>query len=58
MLEKENCRLNKVVLRMELARLNLATEEYENAKQQLEYVITYGNNLPIVAEAKELLDNM
>lgn len=43
---------------MELARLNLATEEYENAKQQLEYVITYGNNLPIVAEAKELLDNM
>lgn len=53
LLEQENCRLNKVMLQMELARLDLATEEFENAKQHLEYVITYGNKLPVVSEAKE-----
>lgn len=48
--------LNKVMFHMYLARLDMKEKAYENAREHLEYVITYGNKLPVVPEAKELLD--
>lgn len=55
-LETEVFPLNKVMFRMHLARLDVKAQEYANAKEHLEYVITYGNRLPVVSEAKELLE--
>lgn len=53
-LETEDSPLNKVMFHMDLARLDVKEQEYENARTHLEYVITHGNRLPVVAEAKEL----
>lgn len=55
-LETEKTPLNKVMLHMHFARLDMKVKDYENAKKHLDYVITYGNKLPVVPEAKELLD--
>ena len=56
LLEKEPYQLNKVIFHMYLAQLDIEAEEYENAKQHLEYVIAHGNQLVIVSKAKEQLE--
>lgn len=50
--------LNQVIFNMYLARLDIKENEKMNAKMHLEYVITHGNKMAIVEEAKELLEKL
>lgn len=58
LLEKEPYQLSKVMFHMQLAQLDIESEEYANAKLHLEYVIAHGNQLASVSKAKEQLEDI
>ena len=58
LMQIEKTRYNKVFTYMLLAQLDLRENNYESAKEYLEFVIEQGNTLFLVDDAKKLLEEI